>query len=53
MERIKRLMKIMDSMNDGEMENRDGEKMLKKKYGSVIRVDKGDGVNEKEVKDMI
>ncbi|XP_012256040.1 signal recognition particle 54 kDa protein [Athalia rosae] len=53
MARLKRLMTIMDSMNDGELDNRDGAKLFTKQPGRVIRVAQGSGVTEKEVKDLI
>lgn len=51
--RLKRLMTMMDSMNDGELDNRDGAKLFSKQNGRVIRVAQGAGVTEKEVKDLI
>ncbi|KAK7789957.1 hypothetical protein R5R35_008206 [Gryllus longicercus] len=53
MARLKRLMTIMDSMNDGELDNRDGAKLFTKQGGRVTRVAQGAGVTEKEVKDLI
>lgn len=53
MARLKRLMTIMDSMNDGELDNRDGAKLFTKQPGRVVRVAHGSGVTEKEVKDLI
>ncbi|XP_068086030.1 signal recognition particle subunit SRP54 [Anabrus simplex] len=53
MARLKRLMTIMDSMNDGELDNRDGAKLFSKQSGRVVRVAQGAGVTEKEVKDLI
>ncbi|CAH0546186.1 unnamed protein product [Brassicogethes aeneus] len=53
MARLKRLMTIMDSMNDGELDSRDGAKLFTKQQGRVIRVAHGSGVTEKEVKDLI
>ncbi|KDR16155.1 signal recognition particle 54 kDa protein [Zootermopsis nevadensis] len=53
MTRLKRLMTIMDSMNDGELDSRDGAKLFTKQSGRVIRVAQGAGVTEKEVKDLI
>ncbi|XP_077291462.1 signal recognition particle 54k [Arctopsyche grandis] len=53
MARLKRLMTMMDSMNDGELDNRDGAKLFSKQNGRVIRVAQGAGVTEKEVKDLI
>lgn len=51
--RLKRLMTMMDSMNDGELDNRDGAKLFSKQNSRVIRVAQGAGVTEKEVKDLI
>lgn len=53
MARLKRLMTIMDSMNDGELDNRDGAKLFTKQSGRIVRVAQGAGVTEKEVKDLI
>lgn len=51
--RLKRLMTIMDSMNDMELDNRDGAKLFSKQQGRCIRVAQGSGVTEREVKDLI
>ncbi|XP_014249055.1 signal recognition particle 54 kDa protein [Cimex lectularius] len=53
MARLKKLMTIMDSMNDGELDGRDGAKLFSKQQGRVTRVAQGAGVTEKEVKDLI
>ncbi|KAJ8966565.1 hypothetical protein NQ314_003460 [Rhamnusium bicolor] len=53
MARLKRLMTIMDSMNDGELDNRDGAKLFTKQNGRIIRVAQGAGVTEREVKELI
>ncbi|BES93399.1 signal recognition particle [Nesidiocoris tenuis] len=53
MARLKKMMTIMDSMNDGELDNRDGAKLFSKQAGRVTRVAQGAGVMEKEVKDLI
>lgn len=53
MARLKRLMTIMDSMNDGELDHRDGAKLFSKQTGRITRVAYGAGVTEKEVKDLI
>nr|CAD7200780.1 unnamed protein product [Timema douglasi] len=53
MARLKRLMTIMDSMNDAELDSRDGAKVFTKQPPRVIRVAQGSGVTEKEVKDLI
>lgn len=47
MARLKRLMTIMDSMNDGELDNRDGAKLFSKQNGRIIRVAQGSGVTGK------
>lgn len=47
MARLKRLMTIMDSMNDGELDNRDGAKLFSKQGGRVTRVAQGAGVTGK------
>ncbi|EEB12639.1 Signal recognition particle 54 kDa protein, putative [Pediculus humanus corporis] len=53
MARLKRVMTIMDSMNDGELDNRDGAKLFTKQSSRIVRVAQGAGVTEKEVKDLI
>nr|CAG4648575.1 EOG090X03VW [Polyphemus pediculus] len=53
MARLKRLMTIMDSMNDGELDNQDGAKLFSKQVGRVTRVARGAGVTEREVKELI
>ncbi|PBC28881.1 Signal recognition particle [Apis cerana cerana] len=53
MARLKRIMTIMDSMNDSELDNRDGAKLFSKQPGRITRVAQGSGVTEKEVKDVI
>ncbi|XP_020281144.1 signal recognition particle 54 kDa protein [Pseudomyrmex gracilis] len=53
MARLKRLMTIMDSMNDSELDSRDGAKLFTKQPGRIVRVARGSGVTEKEVKDLI
>ncbi|KAF7267208.1 signal recognition particle 54k [Rhynchophorus ferrugineus] len=53
MARLKKLMTIMDSMNDGELDSRDGAKLFSKQPTRVIRVAQGSGVTEKEVKELI
>ncbi|RZC43190.1 SRP54 domain containing protein [Asbolus verrucosus] len=53
MSRLKRLMTIMDSMNDDELDSRDGAKIFSKQNGRVIRVAQGAGVTEREVKELI
>ncbi|KAG7188367.1 hypothetical protein KM043_008021 [Ampulex compressa] len=53
MARLKRLMTIMDSMNDIELDNRDGAKLFSKQPGRIIRVAQGSGMTEREVKDLI
>ncbi|XP_044258373.1 signal recognition particle 54 kDa protein [Tribolium madens] len=53
MSRLKRLMTIMDSMNDDELDSRDGAKIFSKQNGRVVRVAQGSGVTEREVKELI
>lgn len=53
MARIKRLMVMMDSMSDGELDNRDGAKLFSKQPTRMIRVAHGSGVMEREVKELI
>ncbi|XP_063992259.1 signal recognition particle subunit SRP54 [Diachasmimorpha longicaudata] len=53
MARLKKLMTIMDSMNDAELDSRDGAKLFSKQTGRITRLARGSGVTEKEVKDLI
>ncbi|CAG7827717.1 unnamed protein product [Allacma fusca] len=53
MARLKRLMTIMDSMNDGELDNRDGAKLFTKQSSRIIRVAQGSGVTEREVRELL
>lgn len=53
MARIKRLMTMMDSMSDGELDNKDGAKLFSKQPTRVTRVAQGSGVMEREVRDLI
>lgn len=53
MARIKKLMTMMDSMSDGELDNRDGAKLFSKQPSRAIRVAQGSGVTEREIKDLI
>ncbi|CAO1298935.1 unnamed protein product [Diamesa serratosioi] len=53
MARIKKLMTMMDSMADSELDNRDGAKLFSKQATRTVRVARGSGVTEREVKDLI
>nr|SVE74103.1 EOG090X03VW [Daphnia barbata] len=53
MARLKKLMTIMDSMNDSELDNQDGAKLFSKQPTRMARVARGSGVTEKEVKELI
>ncbi|GBP24288.1 Signal recognition particle 54 kDa protein [Eumeta japonica] len=53
MAKLKRLMTIMDSMNEGELDHRDGAKLFSKQPSRVTRVAQGAGVTERDVKDLI
>lgn len=53
MARIKKLMTMMDSMSDGELDNRDGAKLFSKQPTRAVRVAQGSGVTEREIKDLI
>lgn len=53
MARLKKLMTIMDSMNDGELDHRDGAKLFTKQPGRIMRVSMGAGVTEREVRELI
>ncbi|XP_028033905.1 signal recognition particle 54 kDa protein [Bombyx mandarina] len=53
MAKLKLLMTIMDSMNEGELDNRDGAKLFSKQPTRITRVAQGAGVTERDVKDLI
>ena len=53
MARLKKLMTIMDSMNDGELDHQDGAKLFSKQPSRAVRVARGSGVTEREVKELI
>ncbi|KOB66101.1 tRNA-nucleotidyltransferase 1, mitochondrial [Operophtera brumata] len=53
MAKLKRLMTIMDSMNEGELDHRDGAKLFSKQPTRITRVANGAGVTERDVKDLI
>lgn len=53
MARLKKLMTIMDSMNDSELDNQDGAKLFSKQTTRMARVARGAGVTEREVKELI
>jgi len=51
--RLKKLMTIMDSMNDRELDDADGAKKFSKEPGRVTRVANGAGVTEREVQELL
>merc|ERR1719222_1888744 len=51
--RLKKLMTIMDSMNDQELDDADGSKKFSREPGRVRRVAAGAGVLEKEVQELL
>lgn len=53
MARLKRLMTIMDSMTDKELDSLDGNKLFQKEPGRICRTARGAGVMEVEVKDLL
>jgi len=53
MARLKRLMTIMDSMSDEELDCLDGNKLFSKQPSRISRVARGAGVMEFEVKDLL
>lgn len=53
MARLKRLMTIMDSMTDEELDSLDGNKLFQKQVERISRVARGAGVMEIEVKDLL
>ncbi|KAL3874698.1 hypothetical protein ACJMK2_037673 [Sinanodonta woodiana] len=53
MKRLQKLMTIMDSMNDLELDNLDGEKLFFRQPGRVARVARGAGVSIREVNELL
>lgn len=53
MARLKKLMTIMDSMNDEELDSLDGERLLSKQPGRTQRVARGAGVSVREVNELL
>jgi len=46
-------MTIMDSMNDFELDNREGDRLFRKQPGRIQRVANGAGVSQREVNDLL
>ncbi|CAL1527594.1 unnamed protein product [Lymnaea stagnalis] len=53
MARLKKLMTIMDSMNDQELDSLEGEKLFSRSQGRVTRVARGAGVSVREVNELL
>ncbi|XP_070577291.1 signal recognition particle subunit SRP54 [Ptychodera flava] len=53
MARLKRLMTIMDSMNDEELDSKEGAKMFMRNQGRIQRVARGSGVSVREVQELL
>ncbi|XP_076306075.1 signal recognition particle 54k [Tachypleus tridentatus] len=53
MSRLKKLMTIMDSMNDQELDHREGAKLFSRQSGRVTRVARGAGVTSREVQELL
>ncbi|XP_050407440.1 signal recognition particle subunit SRP54 [Patella vulgata] len=53
MARLKKLMTMMDSMNDAELDSIEGEKLFSRQPNRVQRVARGSGVSIKEVNDLL
>uniref|UniRef100_A0A4W3H2K3 Signal recognition particle 54 kDa protein n=1 Tax=Callorhinchus milii TaxID=7868 RepID=A0A4W3H2K3_CALMI len=53
MARLKKLMTIMDSMNDQELDNKDGAKLFSKQPGRIQRVARGSGVTTRDVQELL
>ncbi|KAL7672162.1 hypothetical protein ACOME3_007056 [Neoechinorhynchus agilis] len=51
--RVKRMMCIMDSMNDYELDSLEGAKIFQKQQGRTQRVAKGAGVSVRDVQELI
>ncbi|RWS06894.1 signal recognition particle subunit-like protein [Dinothrombium tinctorium] len=53
MARLKRLMTIMDSMSDAELDSREGAKLFTKQTTRIVRVARGSGVTVREVQELL
>lgn len=53
MSRLKRLMTIMDSMSDSELDSKEGAKIFSKQPTRVLRVAQGSGVRVREVQELL
>lgn len=53
MSRLKRLMTIMDSMSDSELDSKEGSKIFSKQPSRISRVAQGSGVRAREVQDLL
>ncbi|RWS22599.1 signal recognition particle protein 54k-like protein [Leptotrombidium deliense] len=53
MARLKRLMTIMDSMSDAELDSREGAKLFTKQSTRIVRVARGSGVTVREVQELL
>lgn len=51
--RLKRLMTIMDSMNDQELDSHEGAKLFSRQSGRIARVARGSGVSQKDVQELL
>ncbi|KFM74977.1 Signal recognition particle protein, partial [Stegodyphus mimosarum] len=53
MARLKKLMTIMDSMNDRELDHREGAKLFSRQPGRITRVARGAGVATRDVQELL
>ncbi|KAK3094121.1 hypothetical protein FSP39_024368 [Pinctada imbricata] len=53
MARLKKLMTMMDSMNDQELDNLDGERLFTRQPSRIHRVARGAGVSVREVNELL
>ncbi|CAL1266015.1 unnamed protein product [Larinioides sclopetarius] len=53
MSRLKKLMTIMDSMNDRELDHREGAKLFSRQPGRITRVARGAGVATRDVQELL
>ncbi|KAJ6217492.1 hypothetical protein RDWZM_008649 [Blomia tropicalis] len=53
MSRLKRMMTIMDSMSDSELDSREGAKLFSKQPTRIIRISRGSGVTQREVQELL
>lgn len=51
--KLKKLMTIMDSMSDSELDSREGAKLINKQPSRLVRIAKGSGVLVRDVQELL